>query len=138
MSVEDVLEAIKKQLQDHEKRICLLEAQPQNKEVSTGKKLSVKEFLITKKPKTAVDKTLVIGYYLEKNDGCSPFNAKDMENGFRNAKETVPKNINDAINKNIRKGFMMEGAEKKDSTKAWELTNLGEQCVESGFEKRSK
>ena len=136
MTVEDTLEAIKKQLENHEKRICSLEAQPPKKEISTGKKLSVKEFIISKKPKTDVDKTLVIGYYLEINDDCSPFNAKDVEGGFRNAKETPPKNINDAINKNIRKGFMMEAKEKKDGKMAWELTNLGEECVESGFEKK--
>lgn len=136
MSVEDMLEAIKKQLENHENRICFLEAQPQNKEVSTGKKLSVKEFLISKKPKTDIDKTLIIGYYLENSDNCLPFNAKDIENGFRNAKETSPKNVNDVINKNIRKGFMMEAKEKKDGKMAWELTNLGEQCVVSGFDKK--
>lgn len=137
MSVEDTIEAIKKQLENHEKRITNLEAQPQIKTPST-KKLSIKEFILSKKPETDLDKALVIGYYLEKNDDCSPFNVKDIENGFRNAKETPPKNINDAINKNIGKGFMMEAKGKKDSKMAWELTNLGEQCVESGFEKKKE
>lgn len=60
---------------------------------------------------------------------------KDIESGFRAAKEPLPKNINDNINKNISKGHMMEAEQKKDNKLAWVLTNTGEQCVEQGFEK---
>jgi len=136
MSVEETLEGIKKQLEDHEKRISKLEAQPEIKEEPVKKKLSIKEFILSKKPKNEVQKVLVIGYYLEKYEGASSFNIKDLEDGFRSAKEPVPKNINLAVIGNISKGHIMEDKERKDKIKAWVLTNLGEQCIESGFEKK--
>lgn len=136
MSVEDTLETIKKQLEDHEKRLRKLEVQPKVKEGTQGKKLSVKEFILLKKPKGGVQKTLTIGYYLEKFDNCSPFNVKDLEGSFRLAKEPPPDNINIAVNHNIEQGYMMEAKEKKDAKLTWELTNMGEQLVESGFSKK--
>ncbi len=134
----EILEAIKKQLENHESRICKLEsiAQPTAQQ-TFQKKLSIKEFLLSKKPKTAKDKTLVIGYYLERHQGVSCFTAKDVEIGFRSAKEPVPKNINDNINSNVAEGNMMDAQQKKDSKLAWVLTNLGEQRVEQGFEKKN-
>lgn len=136
MSVEDMLGAIKKQLENHEKRISRLEAQPQEKEETIKKKLSVKEFILSKKPKNRVQKTLVIGYYLEKYESCSPFNVKELEAGFRSAKEPVPDNINRAVIGNIAQGYLMEAKEKKDGKMAWELTNLGEQYIEGGLAKK--
>lgn len=135
MSVENVLEAIKKHLENHEKRISKLEAQPELKDKLTAKKLSIREFLISKKPKTDVDKTLVIGYYLETYQNSLSFNISDVENGFRQAKETVPKNINDTINKNIRKGFIMGAEDKKDGKQSWVLTNLGLQYISNDLKK---
>lgn len=135
MLVEEVLEAMKKQLEDHEKRISSLEAQPGAKGESSIKKLSIREFLISKKPKTDVDKTLVVGYYLENYQDYPSFNTADIETGFRSAKEPVPTNINDTINKNIRKGFIMNAEDKKDGKQAWVLTNLGLQYVDNDLKK---
>ena len=135
MSVEDMLEAIKKQLENHEKRISDLEAKPDDKGETAIKKLSTREFLISKKPKTDVDKTLVVGYHLENYQDYSSFNIADIEVGFRSAKEPVPKNTNDTINKNIRKGFIMNAEDKKDNKQAWVLTNLGLQYVENDLKK---
>lgn len=135
MTVEDTLEAIKKQLENHEKRIAKLETQPQIKEEPVTKKLSIKEFILSKKPKNGVQKVLVIGYYLEKHEGVAPFNVKDLENGFRSAKEPVPKNINLAVIGNVSKGHMMEDKERKDKIKAWYLTNSGEEYVDNDLKK---
>jgi len=55
-----------------------------------SKKVSIKEFLIEKKPHKDFHKTLAICYYIEKN-GTESFNAKDIENGFREAKEIIPR-----------------------------------------------
>ena len=137
MSVEDTLEAIKKQLNDHAKRITKLEALPVAKEGSLSKKISVKEYINSKKLHTAIDKTLVIGYYLENFEGYSSFSVKDIEDYFRQAKEPVPSNINDMISKNVNKQFMMEAKGKKDGKRSWVLTNPGEQRMEGGFEKKS-
>ena len=133
MSVEEVLEAIKKQLLDHESRISKLEAQPKIDKDIGKKKLSIKEFILSKKPKGDIQKTLVIGFYLEKYEGLDCFNRKDLENGFRSAMEAVPTNVGVDANENIRRGYFAEAKEKKDKLKAWYLTNSGEECVDMGF-----
>lgn len=127
---------IKKILDNHEKRIRELEKNPVGDEKQTTKKpISIKEFILTKKPESLVQKTLLIGYYLEKNESFHSFNAKDLEDCFRRAKEMVPKNINDNINKNVKNGHMMEAKEKKDNKKAWVLTASGERFVDNDFRK---
>jgi len=130
MSSEELAE-IKKILEQHEKRISDLERLFRSKPIESKEELSIKEFFLQKQPKSNADKTLVIGYYLERYRGVSPFNIKDLESGFREAKETPPKNINLAVIKNIRKGYMMEEKEKKDNLKAWTLTIKGERFVEN-------
>lgn len=95
-----------------------------------GKKISAKEFLMTKQPKTDTQKVLVFAYYLEYTAGMQSFNVVDAETVFRSAKEKLPANINDAVNKNIARGFIMEAEEKKDGKKAWYLTSTGEKFVD--------
>jgi hypothetical protein len=129
-------EEIRKILEDHGERLKKLEdtvfslSVPKKNE---QKKMSMKEFILSRSPKGDVQKTLVIGYYLEKYDGLSCFNMKDLENGFHLAKETIPLNINSKVVKNIEKGHMMEYQDKKGSLKAWCLTNSGEKFVEDGL-----
>ena len=135
MTIEQEIETIKKQLEEHEKRILSLETKPQTEIEVKTKKLSIKEFMLSKKPKNEVLKVLVIGYYLENYEGYSSFNVKNLEEGFRSAKETVPKNINLAVIRNVSKGHMMEEKEKKDNVKAWVLTSLGEQYVDNDLKK---
>jgi len=130
MSVEEMLEAIKKQLLDHESRISKLESQPKIDKDIGKKKLSIKEFILSKKPKDDIQKTLVIGFYLDKYEGLDCFNRKDLEKGFRSAMEAVPTNVGVDANENIRRGYFAEAKEKKDKLKAWYLTNSGEECVE--------
>lgn len=96
-----------------------------------ARKQSAKEFLLTKNPKSEVQKAIALAYFLEREDGVSPFNVADLETAFRAARERLPKNVNDVINKNIARGFLMEVREKKDSKKAWQLTSTGERFVES-------
>lgn len=103
---------------------------------SVKKKMSLKEFIIEKSPENAVQMTLVIGYYIEYYDGVSPFNASDLEKGFRAAKEPIPTNINDKANMSVAKGHLMEEKEKKNSLKAWVLTRSGEDLVQNGFKKK--
>ena len=93
----------------------------------------MKELLLQKTPKDDVQKTLVIGYYLEKYKTYSTFNADDLEHWFRDAKETPPSNINDKVNQNIKHGYIMKVKEKKAQKVAWTLTNSGEKIVENNF-----
>jgi hypothetical protein len=135
MGAKEDIERINKILSDHEVRLNkiekLLAAEP---EIVKGKK-SIKEFMLSKGPRTDNDKLLAIGYYLEKYEGMESFNAKDLEDGFEEAKEPMPGNINLTVIRNIQKGFIMELKEKKDSLKAWNLTNTGEKQVENKFQK---
>jgi len=129
------IERIKKTLEDHEKRIVKLENLLVSRPLIIEKKLSIKEFILSKNPTNDSQKTLAIGYYLEKHEGLPSFNVKDLEKGFHDAKESAPENINYKVIVNIQKGYMMESKEKKDNLKAWNLTNSGEKSVESDFEK---
>lgn len=139
---EDIKE-VKGILCEHEQRISKLEAlisKPITKTVTTDTKkgMSLKEFILLKKPNDDSTKTLCIGYYLEKYTECTSFNAEDLKKAFRSAKESPPGNINDRINKNIAKGFMMEAEEKKNNHKAWMLTSSGEKFVENELGKKKE
>lgn len=130
-------EEIRKKLAELEERIVKLEGLFKSNPKVVSKEISIKEFILQKTPKDDVQKTLAIGYYLEKYDNLPAFNAKDLEDGFSRAKEKTPKNINYKVIKNIEKGYMMESKDKKGNLKAWSLTNSGEKVVENNFEKEN-
>jgi hypothetical protein len=123
-------------LRDHEGRITALEKLVGSRAIPTQaagqnqKKQSAKEFLISKNVSVETQKVLALAYYLERAEGAVSFNVPDLEAAFRAAREKLPKNMNDAVNKNVARGFVMEAAEKKDSKKAWQLTATGERFVE--------
>lgn len=97
------------------------------------KKLSVKEFLIKSAPSGDVSTCLYIGYYLEKHGNIDSFTVSDLRGGFGDAKIKSPGNINDTINRNIAKAFMMCAKEKKDNKTAWVLTASGEKHIEDAL-----
>lgn len=99
------------------------------------KKKSIKEFLLELSPNDAVQVTLAIACYLETSESISPFNIDDLEKGFRAAKETIPRNLNDKVYISIKHGYMMEAEKKKDSKKAWVVTRTGEEYVKNKFKK---
>lgn len=100
-----------------------------------AKKLSLKEFLLDTRPSNANQMTLAIAFYLEHHEGVTPVNAADLERGFRAAREAVPTNINDQANKCVKYGYFMEHGEKKNGTKAWQVTRTGDDTVRAGFGK---
>ena len=120
-----------------ESRIALLEKKISGENIVIAndkqKLLSIKEFLLPVKILNDVHKTLLIAYYIEKITRVTSFNIDDIEKTYRSAKEQIPTNLNDKINKNIGKGFLMEAVEKKNNKKAWELTSLGEKSIEAGL-----
>lgn len=133
--VDKEISELREIVEDHEERISKLESLFQTKPEVVKKKASIQEFILSKKPKNDVQKLLSISYYLEKYEGISSFNVRDLENNFRAAKEKVPKNVGDIVQKNIKKGYMMKAEEKKDDLKAWLLTNSGEKHVENEFKR---
>ena len=129
------MSAIQDQVNALEERIAKLEqilSSPHESgtSVSKKKKVSAKEFLMTKGLKTETQKVLALGYFLEYMEGMDAFNVSDLEVVFRSAKEKLPKNMNDAVNKNIARGFLMEAADRKDAKKAGCLTSTGEKYLE--------
>lgn len=138
------IEDIKRIVAEHERRITKLEgkltvAENRSKAKGSGRKpLSIKEFLKEKKPKGYTQTALAIGFYFENHEGLSSFNVDDLNGGFRAAKETQPKNLNDTVNFNVSNEHMMECKTKKDGKKAWVLTRAGEDYVESGFKKEMR
>jgi len=126
-------EEIERLLRDHESRLSALEKRFEGGALPAavaGKKQSAKEFLLTKSLSSETQKVLALAYFAEREDGLASFNVSDLEAIFRAAREKLPKNMNDAVNKNVARGFIMEAAEKKDSKKAWQLTSTGERFVE--------
>ena len=129
MTLSDELAEIKALLKKLDERVSRLEGLPGPGPESRPKGLSIKEFILQKNVVTYTDMTLVVGYYLEKFERLGQFNVNDIENGFSEAKEPAPRNLNEMVNKNIGKGFIM-GSGEKDGIKAWRLTSSGEAYVE--------
>ncbi len=147
MSSQDTLSRLEALLQEHERRIKALEQKVGGSEVAVTvaaaaapqavapapKVQSVRQFMMEKGPTDDVQRSLVIGYYLEKQSGLASFNAKDIEKGFVDAREKVPGNVADKILKNVWKGHMMQVNDEKDGLKAYVLTNTGTKFVEGGI-----
>jgi hypothetical protein len=130
------MEKMEERLSSLETRVAALEKlfqRPDAAALAREKDLSAKEFLIAKKTKSETQKVVALVYFLEHHQGVVPANVSDLESMFGQARETPPKNMNDAVNKNVARGFLMEAKEKKDSKKAWMLTATGEKFVEEGM-----
>ncbi len=128
------IDNLEKRVVELEKRLSGMGGVSDNLQKTGAKTLSMKEFILAKKPKDDTQKMLAIAYFLEKYEGLVAFNAKDLASGFERAKEKMPANINDRANKIIAStGYVMEAREKKDNFKAWTLTNSGERFVDENM-----
>lgn len=129
--------SIEQRLSELEARLNKLEttAPPDVTRRAVQKKMSAKEFLLTKNIKSDLQKTLALIYYLEVQEGMPSFNITDLLAAFQAAKEARPGNLSDAIGKNVARGFLMDASEKKDGKKAWTLTATGEKQVEEEMKK---
>jgi len=96
------------------------------------KKISVSQFFRKLGTRTDVDRTLAAGYYLEKHENCESFTAAETKEIIRSSKRTPPKNPNDLINANIRKGLIMAAGDK-DGKRAFVLTTDGEDAINEMF-----
>jgi hypothetical protein len=102
---------------------------------ASGKKLSIREFLLKHPPTNDVQRTLAVGYYLETHEGMGSFTNVDLERGYRDAKHSLPSNMSMNIKRCIEAGNMMETKEKKDKKPTYVVTSTGEQFVENGYKK---
>jgi hypothetical protein len=125
---------VHQRLGDLETRVAALEKRLEHASPvgpSSSKRQSAKEFLLGKSVKSETQKVLALAYFLEREEGLTSFNVPDLEAVFRAAREKLPSNMNDIVNKNIARGFIMQAEQKKESKKAWYLTSTGERFVES-------
>ena len=90
---------------------------------------SLNEFLNRKNLESGVDKTICIVYFLEVRRNSEGVTSKDIVDGFKEARYTVPSNTSDYLAKCAKKGFIQECG-KRDSKKVWTLTNTGIKHVE--------
>jgi len=138
MQIDKVLTEIRERLEKMEERLAKLEgANQQESKTASKRATSINEFMRNQQISGDVQRTLAVGYYLEKWEGLSSFNAKDLADAYRRLK--IPKtqniNFNYKVIKNIQQGYVTETKEKKDNQKAWVLTYSGHKYVESGFQK---
>lgn len=96
---------------------------------SSGKSLSPAQFFKSCNPKTDNDRTLLGAYFLEKYRNAQSSTAADIREVIREAKVPPPRNPNDSINQNIRKGLLMTGGDK-DNKMAFVVTSDGEATIE--------
>ncbi len=93
------------------------------------KKMSAAQFFKKVNPRTGVDRVLAAGYYLEIFLGMENFTSAEIRDTIhKEAKTQPPKNPNDLINSNIKKGYMMSAGDK-DGKMAFVLTSDGEDTI---------
>lgn len=133
MSANDRLDELEQKIKNLEERLANIEKRFENNKSPIKKTLSIREFMIEKKPKNDVEKTLVIGYFLEVIEGLKSFNVHDLQRGFAESKERPPTNIADKLANNVKNGHIMLVKVEKDGLKAYTLTNSGIKSVEDGL-----
>lgn len=116
-------------------KVLLTGEDSKNTVIKPKDKVSINEFLKSKKIENEVQRTLVIAFWLDYFEKVDSFNVSDLENTFRKARLSVPKNLNDKVNMNIKNGHLAEDKEKKGGKKAWYVTNTGAEFVEKTLNK---
>lgn len=115
-----------------ESRVTALEQRGSNiKATSSTKQISPKEFLMRYGASdNDVQNTFLLCCYAEFEQGKEHFNVEDLRSLFGAARVRMPKNLNDAMNKNIKKGFLTESQER-GLKKSWVVTMTGERSFTS-------
>jgi hypothetical protein len=96
--------------------------------LAKGKVLSISELLKQFKPSSYTETALAVGYYFENVLKTRSFTIPNLSAGFRDAKEPLPTNMNDVVNRCVSNGWFMK-TNSKDSNTAWTLTRTGEDVV---------
>ncbi len=144
-NMEQDLKDIKTFLENIEQRLSRIEESLKMSDSSTPKSqpsvvstksASAREFILKHSPSDDNQRTLVLGAYIEEG-GQQSFTAEDLKRVFREARLKLPANINDKVNKNIAKGYLMDG-DIVDGKKSWMLTMTGQMFIENGLAEDGK
>ena len=103
--------------------------------INPENRVSFVEFLNQKKLDNDVKRTLAVAYWLDYFEKVDSFNVSDIEKYFRLARYSIPKNLNDKINMNVKNKHMALLKKKKDGKKAWYITNMGANVIENKLNK---
>lgn len=90
------------------------------------------QFLRKLNPKSDVDAVLGAGFFLERARNQDNFTAREVRTLLAEAKRRPPKNPNDAINSNIKKGLIMSAGNRENKI-AFVLTSDGEEQIEEAL-----
>lgn len=112
--------------------LSLLPPGVSNSSLAPLKRMSEGQFFKKVNPRTDVDRAVTAAYYLEKMRDKENFTANEVKEVIRKAKVPPPKNPSDAIQKNIKKGYVMV-AGNKEGKMAFVLTTDGEEYIGALF-----
>lgn len=97
---------------------------------------SAREYVLKYSPSDDNQRALILGAYIEQK-GQESFTVEDLRKVFREARLKLPANMNDKVNKNIAKGYLMDG-DIIDGKKSWMLTMTGQMFIENGLTEDGK
>jgi hypothetical protein len=101
---------------------------------STGKPVSVGEFIRQVGLKKHTDIVLAFGYYLETHSGLKDFAPADINACYYDAK-VEPSNTSQMIIQNIKRGFMMASKKAGKGDKRYLLTQTGVDFINAKMNK---
>ncbi len=120
----------KKEFATLEKRVAILEGSDSVKK-NIKKQINCREFIMSKKPKSGVDKAVCLIYFFEvaKGEFKEGLDSSDLTAAFKEAREKTPKNPSDVLGQCANKGWIQKNSKEKGKNK-WKLTNTGIEYVE--------
>ena len=103
-------------------------------EAKKVKKQTIGEFVIESGANSNNEKTCAIAYYMENFGEKESFTSEDITLGYRDARESLPKNISDTVKACAqRKWFSEIDKDAKTGVKKYQLTNTGTKAVKDKF-----
>lgn len=118
---------IEERIKDLEERVRCLENSTNSRSVENvsvdQRRLSVVEFAQGNFD-NKTNLIVLFAYYLETYRDTKSFDTAMIDSLFMESRVVKPKNIKDLINKNLKKGLLMD-ADNNKGVKAWTLTRSG-------------
>lgn len=105
--------------------------------ISDNKPMSASELLRIVNPKSFTEAVLMAGYYLEITVRMKSFNVKDVVQVLKDARNPLPQNPSDIINRCAVLGWIMKIGEKGNMT-SWALTRTGQELVKKKLSEAEK
>ena len=116
--------AVFSKLLDSERTSSIQTSKEQVTPKANNKEMSLKEFIISKRPTNDIERTACFGYFLEHFRNINSWTTADIIATFKEAKEPVPINPSDKILKCRVRAWVMASGD------GYMLTNTGETFVE--------